>query len=299
MARRGPGGFLPHGEQEGAALAWTGRPGASLSPLPTRLKRHGSAGRGGFDHRPRASSVAARPFPPRAFPLALPWLPLPEDWPPPLGASAARLARSKSSRESVVELRLPSRAISALPPLSNRERRGFPARARGVPLSDEPWSPSRAPRGLPLTGPFSWLRCHGLRRAFHRGLRGRLPPSEAASEPDHLHAPAGTGPLRPSFRAGAALGPGPGSVGGPPGALPDGAACLPAAGGAGGGLRPDSLPGRLHPGRAGHEDQPDRGPRAGKGASAFPPPASPARGPIGTFGQRKEMKPICHFHDAL
>lgn len=37
-----------------------------------------------------------------------------------------------------------------------------------------------------------------------------------------------------------------------------------AVGGFGGRLRPDSLPGRVHPGGAGHEDQPDRGQGAGR-----------------------------------
>lgn len=37
-----------------------------------------------------------------------------------------------------------------------------------------------------------------------------------------------------------------------------------AAGGFGGGLRTDPLPGRVHPGGAGHEDQPDRGQGAGR-----------------------------------
>lgn len=37
-----------------------------------------------------------------------------------------------------------------------------------------------------------------------------------------------------------------------------------AVGGFGGRVRPDSLPGRVHPGGAGHEDQPDRGQGAGR-----------------------------------
>lgn len=37
-----------------------------------------------------------------------------------------------------------------------------------------------------------------------------------------------------------------------------------AAGGFGGRLRADPLPGRVHPGGAGHEDQPDRGQSAGR-----------------------------------
>ena len=40
--------------------------------------------------------------------------------------------------------------------------------------------------------------------------------------------------------------------------------CVRAAGGFGGSLRSDSLPGRVHPGGAGHEDQPDRGQGAGR-----------------------------------
>ena len=43
---------------------------------------------------------------------------------------------------------------------------------------------------------------------------------------------------------------------------------VPAAGGVGGCLRPDPLPGRVHPGGAGDEDQPDRGQGAGRAAAA-------------------------------
>lgn len=38
----------------------------------------------------------------------------------------------------------------------------------------------------------------------------------------------------------------------------------PTAGRAGNGLRPNPLPGRVHPRRSGHENQPHRGPRPGK-----------------------------------
>lgn len=44
--------------------------------------------------------------------------------------------------------------------------------------------------------------------------------------------------------------------------------CVATAGGVGGRVRPDALPGRVYPGGAGHEDQPDRGQGAGKAAAA-------------------------------
>ncbi|KAK9401595.1 dorsal root ganglia homeobox protein [Crotalus adamanteus] len=194
----------------GARGAWTTAPVSPARPLAP----------------PPAPQAGGLPLPRSAAPLSSP--PAPAR----LARKRTRLAGKESRSSGFFPGRfhlcppLPRRAKRALPigasrvPLAaaflwvrllhrdlNRERRGFPARGRGVPLSCEPRSPVGAPGGcrekaaapasaVPLSGPFSRLRCHGLRRALHGGLRGRLSPSEAASEPDHLHAPAGTGPLR-------------------------------------------------------------------------------------------------------
>lgn len=195
IAGRGPGRFLPPGGQRGAAFAWTGGPGAFLRPLPTGLKRRGSAGQGGLRPPPQCAQRGTSPPPPPLAPQAG-GLPLPQERRPPLGRSAARLARKRTlppSRERIAEPRLPSRPISSLPaPSPTRQarlaHRSGPSSARGrLSLGPAP-SPGPGPRKASPLGAEAFRSLASLgarsgppRAAVTRRRRRRRPEPEWTS----------------------------------------------------------------------------------------------------------------------
>lgn len=77
------------------------------------------------------------------------------------------------------------------------------------------------------------------------------------------------------------------------------------AGSLGGRFRPDPLSRRVYQRRAGYENKPNRGPCPGERLSTTVPMQtynlmdSITKSAQGAFGQRKQMKPLCHFRDAL